>query len=67
MTYNGATPDVLRQTQIPLINASYCKEQLASHAVAIGAGMICAGGGPENSRDACQGDSGGPLFVQQDA
>lgn len=60
---NGATPDVLQEAQVPLVDQDQCQQQLPEYSIT--SSMLCAGY-PEGGVDSCQGDSGGPLVTLDD-
>ncbi|MEM7345319.1 MAG: serine protease, partial [Chloroflexota bacterium] len=63
LTFNGISPDKLRQVSIPIVSESICSSP-SSYGGLLTEDMLCAGllsGG----KDACQGDSGGPLVVSE--
>ncbi|MBX3227285.1 MAG: serine protease [Labilithrix sp.] len=59
----GASSDVLRQVDVPIIDNAVCKAYSGYSRVS--PTMICAGFAT-GGYDACQGDSGGPLLIYVD-
>ena len=59
--WEGRTPDVLYEVDVPGITLSQCRDNYSRHQIK--SSMICAGF-PNGKKDACQGDSGG-IFSNQ--
>lgn len=57
----------LRQVALQVKPQAECREKVNSAASrgGLGAGVICAGAGAEESKDSCTGDSGGPMTRAQ--
>ncbi|XP_032290649.1 venom serine protease Bi-VSP [Drosophila virilis] len=62
--HQGATSNVLRDAQVPIVSRQSCEQSYKSvfQFVQFSDKLICAG---SSSVDACQGDSGGPLMLPQ--
>ena len=59
--WEGQTPDVLYEVDVPGITLSQCRDNYSRHQIK--SSMICAGF-PNGKKDACQGDSGGIFSYQ---
>ncbi|KAF2359919.1 CUB domain [Trinorchestia longiramus] len=59
LSYQGNTPKVLHDVDLPIINTETCRSYHASTTV-LTDNMFCT---LQNGKDACQGDSGGPLTI----
>ncbi|KAL6098208.1 tmprss15 [Pungitius sinensis] len=57
----GDLPDVLQETNVPLLVQDQCQLQLPEYNIT--SSMLCAGY-PGGGVDSCQGDSGGPLILE---
>ncbi|KAH8395326.1 hypothetical protein KR222_009419, partial [Zaprionus bogoriensis] len=62
--HQGATSNVLRDAQVPIVSRQSCEQSYKSvfQFVQFSDKLICAG---SSTVDACQGDSGGPLMMPQ--
>ncbi|XP_037950602.1 serine protease filzig [Teleopsis dalmanni] len=62
--YQGATSNVLRDAQVPIVNRQICEQSYKTvfNFINFSDRLICAG---NSNVDACQGDSGGPLMMPQ--
>ncbi|XP_016966105.3 venom serine protease Bi-VSP isoform X2 [Drosophila biarmipes] len=62
--HQGATSQVLRDAQVPIVARQSCEQSYKSvfQFVQFSDKVLCAG---SSSVDACQGDSGGPLMMPQ--
>ncbi|KAH8365709.1 hypothetical protein KR093_003636, partial [Drosophila rubida] len=62
--HQGATSNVLRDAQVPIVSRQSCEQNYKSvfQFVQFSDKLICAG---SSTVDACQGDSGGPLMLPQ--
>ncbi|XP_030241453.1 venom protease [Drosophila navojoa] len=62
--HQGATSNVLRDAQVPIVSRQSCQQSYKSvfQFVQFSDKLICAG---SSTVDACQGDSGGPLMLPQ--
>ncbi|XP_051861753.1 venom serine protease Bi-VSP [Drosophila albomicans] len=62
--HQGATSNVLRDAQVPIVSRQSCEQNYKSvfQFVQFSDKLICAG---SSTVDACQGDSGGPLMMPQ--
>ncbi|XP_043284594.1 serine protease filzig [Venturia canescens] len=63
--YNGGTPSVLQEVQVPIIKNSVCQDMFrtAGHSKLILDSFLCAGYA-SGQKDSCEGDSGGPLMME---
>ncbi|XP_066248818.1 ovochymase-like [Euwallacea similis] len=59
-TEKGRDSNVKLKLQVPLTEASRCRNAFVQLGVQLGDDQICAGG--EDGKDSCTGDSGGPLM-----
>ncbi|XP_074066503.1 enteropeptidase [Macrotis lagotis] len=62
LIYQGPTPSILQEAQIPLISNEKCQQQMLEYNIT--ENMICAGY-DKGGIDSCKGDSGGPLMCQE--
>ena len=60
LTSGGATPNILQQAQVPVVNRTRCD---VAYPGQIHDSMICAGL-DQGGIDSCQGDSGGPMVCE---
>ena len=63
VTESGSDSLILKQTLLPLVDRSLCRQKFLTQGETVADGMLCAGFTSGNF-DSCQGDSGGPLVYR---